>query len=673
MAENIGEATVRISADITPLQQAVAKVKATTKELKGMEGFKVDWGEGAGSIKEYNEYIKQATDEFERFGSQAISAEEALKRAGITSQQTAEQTEQVATAEQTYNQALETTASILASNLNPLQAQLLNNLTPLADRMLTLKTSVTDFAGSVSGQFASMKTNILESNRITRTALIGLSASLIALGKSGWKELGEYSETAKEQQEQMAKSMSKIKATIGQLVSPIVGAVGSIADFATKNTALIQTFYTMALAIGGSAGLIALVKKLGTAFAILKQGATGIVGVLGGLVGLIGAFLFPAGSMSQTLEEITEEEKRQKEATEALDEAYKDYTSTMADVNQQIAEIQEQMAKSTRDYRRSLKQLLVDHEATIGSLTEQIRDANDDYQRAIDERNASFAVSQAKEAEEHQKKVDELMTQINFLQRYNNKYNQEKLSQLQFALAKENRLYQERTEAEKAELEVQNENERKARDKKLAEYQAELNEEVAFMNKHRQALEAVRNEILLDEVESLDEQYREQMASYQKQIESARKKGMESALAYAEAYTDTLNRYDWNGKYKTLQQKLGEAFGSVWGEDGGYLSREKAMRGGQEVVLETFLPGAFEDGGYTGRGGKNEIAGVVHRGEYVLPQEQVDQTTGQPKLGNTNITINLSGTFATSEAEKRSVAQQIANALQQVQRQRLGA
>jgi hypothetical protein len=31
----------------------------------------------------------------------------------------------------------------------------------------------------------------------------------------------------------------------------------------------------------------------------------------------------------------------------------------------------------------------------------------------------------------------------------------------------------------------------------------------------------------------------------------------------------------------------------------------------------------FSDGGYTGAGGKYEPAGVVHRGEYVLPQEVV--------------------------------------------------
>src|SRR5690606_17251850 len=31
----------------------------------------------------------------------------------------------------------------------------------------------------------------------------------------------------------------------------------------------------------------------------------------------------------------------------------------------------------------------------------------------------------------------------------------------------------------------------------------------------------------------------------------------------------------------------------------------------------------FADGGYTGPGGKYAVAGVVHRGEYVMPQETV--------------------------------------------------
>lgn len=40
--------------------------------------------------------------------------------------------------------------------------------------------------------------------------------------------------------------------------------------------------------------------------------------------------------------------------------------------------------------------------------------------------------------------------------------------------------------------------------------------------------------------------------------------------------------------------------------------------------------GGYSEGGYTGPGGKNEIAGIVHRGEYVVPKEQVNQMTGLP-------------------------------------------
>lgn len=38
----------------------------------------------------------------------------------------------------------------------------------------------------------------------------------------------------------------------------------------------------------------------------------------------------------------------------------------------------------------------------------------------------------------------------------------------------------------------------------------------------------------------------------------------------------------------------------------------------------------FASGGYTGAGGKYQPAGIVHRGEYVVPKEQVNQRTGLP-------------------------------------------
>jgi hypothetical protein len=40
--------------------------------------------------------------------------------------------------------------------------------------------------------------------------------------------------------------------------------------------------------------------------------------------------------------------------------------------------------------------------------------------------------------------------------------------------------------------------------------------------------------------------------------------------------------------------------------------------------------GDFASGGFTGRGGKYDPAGIVHKGEYVIPKQFVNQSTGMP-------------------------------------------
>lgn len=71
--------------------------------------------------------------------------------------------------------------------------------------------------------------------------------------------------------------------------------------------------------------------------------------------------------------------------------------------------------------------------------------------------------------------------------------------------------------------------------------------------------------------------------------------------------------------------------------------------------------GTYADGGYTGMGGKNEVAGIVHRGEYVIPREQVNQSTGLPMMGSTiniNGSINLGDRGAVDRFFQRIDAQQ---------------
>jgi TP901 family phage tail tape measure protein len=53
----------------------------------------------------------------------------------------------------------------------------------------------------------------------------------------------------------------------------------------------------------------------------------------------------------------------------------------------------------------------------------------------------------------------------------------------------------------------------------------------------------------------------------------------------------------------------------------------------ERLRIQALLIPGFSTGGYTGSGGKFDVAGLVHKGEYVVPKSQVNQSTGMPYEG----------------------------------------
>lgn len=679
MNDELGQASFTITADVSQLESQLNKAKASLNSVKGdtdlgnltinAEGF-------SGSLAEYQKFQEsQASLNYDELNKERQEAIDLLMQEAQANRELYEQKQQLAAA----NQAEAASEGILAK----------------------LATAYNNVAGKITGFFVNagdaIQGNLL---RVTdsidnagyrgRAVLIGFGAAITAFATSSIKEFAKYDQAFADSQADAEKSLSRLKAGFGQILAPIAQVGYKLLEFAANNKELTTAVITFTGVLVGGTGLIALISKLKLALDGLRISAGGVIGIVSLIAGVAAAFVSANATstdFSMTLKEMEQRQKDLTKATESLNKAQKSYNSSMADVSKQIAKINKERQESIDEYRQNLKQIEVDHKNTIDELTQQILDANDDYARAIEERNAEFAVSQAEEEKEHQKKVDELMAQINFLQRYNNKYNQEKLSQLQFALAKENRLYQQQTQAEQEELQLRNEQDRIARDEKLAKYQQELDEELAFMDKHREELASVRDVILLDEIENLKKQQAKQQESYDEQIQMALEKGAAAAQSWADAYSDYLEQTDeikksydtsignddyWYSKGadagKTFSaifngtvtrsiangsfwDALSEGFENIFAGNWGYWSGGRSVRQG------------YATGGYTGRGGENEIAGVVHRGEYVIPAESVDQTTGKPKLGNTVININVSGTFATSAQERRKVAEQIADAL----------
>lgn len=74
------------------------------------------------------------------------------------------------------------------------------------------------------------------------------------------------------------------------------------------------------------------------------------------------------------------------------------------------------------------------------------------------------------------------------------------------------------------------------------------------------------------------------------------------------------------------QAQLSE-FIKKWGSGWGYVT---SQRNKIQSWTNQLNSGNFATGGYTGAGGKYDVAGIVHRGEYVVPKEQVNQATRLP-------------------------------------------
>lgn len=514
-------------------------------------------------------------------------------------------------------------------------------------------------------------------------------------------------------------AMEDLKVAFGQALAPIATWIANAIAWVVANKEVIVTALGIATAIIGPVGIVFALSKLIPAlvsaikwFAGLSAVGKGLVGVFAALAG-VAALVATFSAIDSLAQDLGDVAVAAGDASGGID----DMAGSVGGAGGAVRDLSKDLAKLERQYKDELKQIENRHKETIDRLTKQIQDANVDYRRAIDERNAEFEVTQAKEEAKHQEKVDALMEQINFLQRYNNKYNRQKLTNLQLALERENNLYKKQTQAAKAELDLQNENDRQAYEEKRSELQTELDTELEFMNRHREDLLAVQDWILEDEIDSLKRRHEEQIASYAEQAVSAGIGGTNIGTALSKGVTESMqNWFNQHAKdYTDMGNLLGIDFseGIVNGLIDGFQRIGSKIKGatlftvnGQSMsvgdfmalyhrvqavtpsisgfvnLIKSALTGDWSDyqtstgyatGGYTGQGGVNEVAGIVHKGEYVLPQEMVDQNTGTPKsLGNTYV-INVSGTFATSASERRRVADQIVAAINQNNKSRLEA
>ena len=806
--DSSGEYTVeyKFTADVKGLEQGVNQAKNLVKDAANSVGkdFKVNWGEGAGSIEDYTKWLGQANKEWESYVAQqaeATSSTESFTSSmtslSNTTAETASASEEtvgsMGALESSFWETMEATSQLdlktqaLLATITALEAKFakdsLDAFAKYEDAMYGMATTVGNVGGTIEQAMAGMgeatssgllsdadaakainnltaygysvqeatelikamtvsveahgnrnntvAENVLQlteaikrqSSRMLQTqgysesltqsleryatatgttaseldkaerrqaeynALIQDSVSYMAIADS-------YNNSYSASSQRLSNSIDNLKVAFGEVLAPLATFISNAAAWIIQNKELVVGIGTFVGVIAGAGGLIVAVTKLlpmiGAAisfFSGLHVATKGVILGLATVAATMAVVAATSGSLNKTLSGLTQEVATGSESADEGAESYDNLGASIGGVGGAARDTSKELEKLRRQYLDELKTIENRHKETIDKLTKQIQEANVDYKRAVDERNAEFEVQQAKEEKAHQEKVDEIMTQIAFLQRYNNDFNKQKLANLEFALAKENALYQKQTEAEKAELELQNENDKKAYEEKTQQLRSQLEEEMAFMEKHRLDLQEVQGWILEDEIEALKRRYEEQQASYEQQAIAAGGAGaaigdnfvknLEKKLA--DAQNGSLQQNAFNLGSTTSKSVIKGAWEHIMSvannDDENFLAQIWKAILGEDTFnrLKYGSTGGWAEGGYTGQGAPNEVAGVVHKGEYVLPQEMVDQNTGTPKaLGNT-YNIYLSGTFATSAAERRKVADQIVQAINQNNKSRLEA
>lgn len=477
-------------------------------------------------------------------------------------------------------------------------------------------------------------------------------------------------------QARLNQTLLEIQTTIGRVTNMItggfIGALGgmneegqkSVIAFGAGVTAFVGFLTVVPLAISAFRTIRTAIVSMGVASAFASGGITAL---LGGLAA-IGAGVAVSSLIDNldTTEELSDKfSQNVKEAEGGLGGA----AQNAGDVAKQIASINEQMQQAREDYRYSLAKLVAEKNENIATLRQTLTDEERAYKNAFNERKASFDKTQNEELLTHQQKVRALQTQIDFLSKYNTAANNQQAEELKFALARENEEYKKSTQLRKTEFDTQTQTAKTEYEKRRAENQKKLEEELGLLKKHRKEVLSVRGVMLLDEIEMLKKQRDEQLKSLNKQVKDAATKGAEIGKALGTSRAK--NEVKWYTKHV---EGTPIVFSSKNKKD---IDRGFSV---QDYNGSRYVVPAFATGGYTGRGGKHDVAGIVHAGEYVLPKEQVNQVTGQPdlsKIGSSTPSNSFvfdfsSAIIPTDKAGMRNFAGQIARYINESTRAKTG-
>jgi tape measure domain-containing protein len=470
-------------------------------------------------------------------------------------------------------------------------------------------------------------------------------------------------------------SVTLMSSRVGMLASSALGPlVNQIASFIKANGNAIISFLTAAIAVGvflvavknvvkGVSVLISLAKLLVVSFSPIM--------VLFGLIAaVLGTVVYKAmnnfmGQISKTTDAAV---KGSKNTGTAAKDGYGEAAKAAQDLAEKLKEIDEQVAKSERDFKESLAKIVQDTRSSIKELETQLSEETESFNKENAERVKDFAQTQEELEKEHAKKVAKIQSQIDEEVGYGWLADQERLADLRAKLSEENEEYNSQFSENKSKYEEDTQNAKTEYEKKKLELETKLNEEKALLQKHSADVLSIKDVQLLDEIDALKRSHTEQLAEYDKQKVAAIKSAQETTAGISSSYNDLANQID-TGALDTIGSELGKNMGealknafkqefvNLWNKikDGwkGITSFFKTGSVTGDIPTAAQIVNGWSGGGivYATQGfvpkGTDTIPAMLTPGEMVINSSQQkrlwDVANGNGKSGVTISNINIYG------------------------------
>lgn len=470
-------------------------------------------------------------------------------------------------------------------------------------------------------------------------------------------------------------SVTLMSSRVGMLASSALGPlVNQIASFIKVNGNAIISLLTAAIAVGvflvavknvvkGVSVLISLAKLLVVSFSPIM--------VLFGLIAaVLGTVVYKAmnnfmGQISKTTDATV---KGSKNTGAAAKDGYGEAAKAAQDLAEKLKEIDEQVAKSERDFKESLAKIVQDTRSSIKELETQLSEETESFNKENAKRVKDFAQTQEELEKKHAKKVAEIQSQIDEEVGYGWLADQERLADLRTKLSEENEEYNSQFSENKSKYEEDTQNAKTEYEKKKLELETKLNEEKALLQKHSADVLSIKDIQLLDEIDALKRSHAEQLAEYDKQKVAAIKSAQETTAGISSSYNNLANQID-TGALDTIGSELGKNMGealknafkqefvNLWNKikDGwkGITSFFKTGSVTGDIPTAAQIVNGWSGGGivYATQGfvpkGTDTIPAMLTPGEMVINSSQQkrlwDVANGNGKSGVTISNINIYG------------------------------